>query len=643
MENKNRFVKDLLWFFVFWGVVAGVFRIFFGLGATTNLSDQIPWGLWKVLNMIAGVALSTCGFTVGFLAYVLKIEKFKPFVRPAILIAFLGYGSSCLALAFDIGLPHKFWHPFIYWNIHSFLFEVFWCVILYFTVTTIELAPNILERFKTEKAVKFLHNIAIVAVIIGISLSSLHHSSLGSLFLTTPQRLHELWYSPLLPLLFILSAMGGGMMFLIIAKMFYAYLNNPTSVFGPNFGDKSNLVCAIDGKLSRKIPKVFGPDMPRMQSLAIIAASIMGVYLAVKIYDLVARGSISALFAGTWESWLFGVEIILTAIVPIVLIAIPSVRRTPAGLGFAAASASLGVVLNRMDVGIFGFFRDAGIVYVPSLAEIALSLGVIAGAALAFLYISENFTIFDDYRKKAVGKGVFQAAFDSLSRVWKTALQSGLYRVSLIAVVAFPLAFVLMWPPYSSPDKTPVEPAKGIDVERATLLIDGNSSREKVEFPHAEHQKRLGGKQGCSECHHISMPNDRSTPCYRCHGSMIEETRVFDHDAHFAFVAEDRGIGGPRPENVTCIVCHAEGEAKTADNAASCAECHFDDMNFANDPKLPPTFVYATSYVNAMHENCIPCHECESARLNKPELGECSGCHKVLFDNPKKSSHVATK
>ena len=93
----------------------------------------MPWGLWKILNMVAGVALATGGFTVGFLVYVLKLERFRPLVKPAILIAFLGYGSSVFALILDIGLPHRIWHPLVMWNEHSFLFEVAWCVMLYFT------------------------------------------------------------------------------------------------------------------------------------------------------------------------------------------------------------------------------------------------------------------------------------------------------------------------------------------------------------------------------------------------------------------------------------------------------------------------------------------------------------------------------
>jgi Ni/Fe-hydrogenase subunit HybB-like protein len=643
MQNKIRFIKDLLWFFVFWGLVIAVFRMWFGLGATTNLTDEVPWGLWKILNMIAGVALSTCGFTVGFLAYVLNIERFKPLVRPAILIAFLGYGSSCLALMFDIGLPHRFWHPFVMWNEHSFLFEVFWCVILYFTVTFIELTPNILERFKSEKIVKFLHKIAIGVVIFGISLSSLHHSSLGSLFLTTPLRLHELWYTPWIPWMFIVSAMGGGMMFLILAKLFYARFYNPISVFGHDFQKKSEVVCTINGKGNYKIPKVYGKDMPMLSSLAIISASLLGLYLIMKIYDLLANGSINALLAGTWESWLFLFELIVTAILPITLIAIKRTRTSPYGLGIAAFSASFGVALNRMDVGIFGYFRDAGTIYFPSLGEWSLSIGVVAAAALAFIYISENFSIFDDkWKKQKIEKGIFSSAFDSFSRVWTSTLHDGVYRVTLIAVFTLPVAFVLMYPPYSSVETKTTEPASGLDIKRTVLLINGNANEMQTEFPHEVHQKLLGGEQSCNQCHHISMPNDNSTPCARCHRNMLHETNIFDHSYHTVKVAEDKKIGGLHPENNTCYICHAKNQAKTPENAAECTECHIQDMNIILDDNSSTKFIYADSYMDAMHKNCVPCHQEQEKSINK-KLSECTTCHKNMDNKVNSGIKISKK
>jgi Ni/Fe-hydrogenase subunit HybB-like protein len=120
------------------------------------------------------------------------------------------------------------------WNINSFLFEVFWCVMLYFTVTVIELAPALFERARADRIAHLLHRVAFVVVIIGISLSSLHHSSLGSLFLVTPQRLHPLWYSPWLPWLFLSSTIGAGLMVVVLARILWARWYDTEAVFGPS-------------------------------------------------------------------------------------------------------------------------------------------------------------------------------------------------------------------------------------------------------------------------------------------------------------------------------------------------------------------------------------------------------------------------
>ena len=604
MINKIRYIKDLLWFLVFWGIVSAIFRMWFGLGETTNLTDEMPWGLWKVFNMIAGVALSTCGFSLGFFVYVLKIERFKPLVKPAILIAFLGYGSSCLALLFDIGLPQRFWHPFLMWNEHSFLFEVFWCVILYFTVTLIELSPNILEKFKSEKLVNFLHKIATGVVIIGISLSSLHHSSLGSLFLTTPFRLHELWYTSLIPWMFLSSAVGGGMMFLILIKIIYSKFYDPNSIYGNNY-IKSKNVCSLDGMYLKNSPKEYGKEIPMLSSLAVISSFVLGFYLLLKIYNLFNNGSIDALLSGTWESWLFSFELVLSTLIPIVLVIIKRTRNSPYGLGIAAFSASNGLVLNRMNVGIFGFFRDSGFVYFPSLIEWTLSIGILAAAALALIYISENFTIFNKFwEQKKIEKGLFSASFDSFSRVWTSALNDGLYKISIIAVFTLPIAFVFQFPNFKKNDKTEqIISAKGIDLNRSILLINGNSNDISTEFPHEDHKKQLGAESSCNRCHHISMPKDHSTPCAKCHRNMFENTNIFSHSNHTNYISKLNNIGGLHPSNNSCSFCHTPKTAKKSLNAKKCAECHLKDMKLENNIIKIKNIQYANSYLDDMNKN----------------------------------------
>jgi Ni/Fe-hydrogenase subunit HybB-like protein len=632
MYSRARKLKDFLWFFVFFGIIAAIFRLWFGLGATTNLTDSVPWGLWKVLNMIAGVALSTSGFTIGFLVYVLKLEKFKPLVKPAILVAFLGYGSSCFALLFDIGLPYRFWHPLVMWNEHSFLFEVFWCVMLYFSITFIELMPNILEKYNLKKTVGFFHKIAIGIVIIGISLSTLHHSSLGSLFLITPFRLYSLWYSSFLPIYFVISAAGCGIMFLILVKILYARLYNPVSIFGNINNGRAPFICSLNKNNGNNAHKEYGKDISMLSSLSLIGASLLAIYLILKIYDLFRLNLFSTLAAGTWESWLYIIEILLTAVLPVILVIIKRSRFSPYGLVVAAISASIGLTLNRLDVGIIGYFRDAGTVYFPSLIEWSLSIGVIAAAAIIFLFIVESYSIFDEqWKVNKIREGIFKVSFDSISRVWQTALQSGLHRTTIIAVFVIPIAFVLMYPHYKSNKGVNVVPASGLNTTRSMLMINGSRKVMNTKFPHFKHQQELGKEKSCIKCHHMSLPNDKSSPCSRCHRKMFEKTLIFNHNKHTIYVADKRQITGLHPENETCIICHLPGLPKNIKSAVGCMECHREDMNIRDTLNLKKQFLYADSYLDIMHKRCIGCHREKKLQVNKPNLDQCSNCHQNYY------------
>jgi Ni/Fe-hydrogenase subunit HybB-like protein len=634
MTRTTRHIKDILWVVTFTGLVAAVFRLWFGLGATTNLSDAMPWGLWKVFNMIAGVALSTSGFAVGLLVYVLRLERFRPYVKPAILVAFLGYGCSCAALLFDIGLPHRFWHPIFMWNEHSFLFEVFWCVLLYFTVTAIELSPTIIERFRSAKIVRWLHRIAFGVVVVGISLSSLHHSSLGSLFLVTPTRLHPLWYSSGLPVFFILSAVGAGLMVVVLLRILYARWYDPEPVFGPDSVNIDGRTCVIADPLTGVRPTVVrGPEMARLSQLAAIAAAILSLYLILKVGDLIRLGTWQALIFGTWESWLYGLELVLAAVLPIVLVAVPQTRRSPVALAVAAVSATAGLILNRLDVGIFGYFRDSATTYFPTLSEWAVGFGVIAAAGLVFLYVAENFAIFDDHwQRRRTFRELFQPAFDSLSRVWSTALSDGLNRVTLIAVFVIPAVWAILYPPFATAhtEAAGVLPSAGIDAARTVLRVDGNRSGVATSFPHAEHQRRLGGDSACVACHHISLPQDHSTPCSRCHRHMIIPANIFDHEAHLAFIATRDELTGLHPQNHACAACHTPGQPKVDAAAKPCLECHRKDMwcNAAPASTHDPT--NACGFSQAMHETCITCHAREAESQGNDRLDDCATCHPSL-------------
>ena len=195
--NRVRNLKFALWMVTGLAAAVATARFLFGLGATTNLTDANPWGLWIGFDVMSGVALAAGGFVITATVYIFKLERFHAIVRPAVLTAFLGYAAVAAGLLFDLGLPWNIWHMIVFWNPHSPLFEVGWCVMLYLTVLSLEFFPVPAEEFSAlAKARRLLIKLRLPLVIAGIGLSTLHQSSLGSLFLIMPYRLHPLWYSP---------------------------------------------------------------------------------------------------------------------------------------------------------------------------------------------------------------------------------------------------------------------------------------------------------------------------------------------------------------------------------------------------------------------------------------------------------------
>ena len=192
------------------GLYATWLRVMYGLGGSTNLSDKFPWGLWIAFDVMCGVGLAAGGFTLVAVVHIFNLERYKPVLRPAVLTAFLGYTLVVVGLLYDLGRPDRLWHPLVMWNPRSVMFEVAWCVTLYTTVLFLEFLPMVFEKFGWHKPLAWIHKISVPLMILGVLLSTLHQSSLGSLFLIVPEKLYPLWYTPILPLLFYISAIGGG-------------------------------------------------------------------------------------------------------------------------------------------------------------------------------------------------------------------------------------------------------------------------------------------------------------------------------------------------------------------------------------------------------------------------------------------------
>ena len=198
--------------------VAAIIRFVLGLGATTNLSDIYPWGLWLAFDVFL-IPFSAGAFTLAATVYIFNLKVYRPVLRPAVLTGLLGYASVLAILVIDLGRPDRFWHFLVFWNPHSPLFEVSWCILLYTTVLVLEFSPSILERLNLEKPLRLVKALTIPLVIAGVTLSTLHQSSLGSLFLVMSTRLHDLWHTPFLPAFFLVSSMAGGLAMVIFVSL----------------------------------------------------------------------------------------------------------------------------------------------------------------------------------------------------------------------------------------------------------------------------------------------------------------------------------------------------------------------------------------------------------------------------------------
>jgi len=356
------------------GAAAILARFIGGIGYVSNLTTARPWGLWIGVDVASGVALAAGGFTTAFLAHIIGRHYYEPVVRPALLTAMLGYTFVVLGLLVDIGRSWAIWKPMLYWNPTSVLFEVAMCVMFYLNVLYIEFLPIVVERFKgrvrlpgplsglntpVEAILRLLDavlpKIMWLFIIAGVVLSCMHQSSLGSLMLIAPTKLHPLWYTPILPLLFLTSAIAVGY---------------PMVVFEATLATTS---MKLDSEM-----KVLGP-------LTRITIFLLGLYLALKVGDMVVRGTYIYLFDFTAQTNAFLVEMIVGVIVPWLMLLSPAVRRSRRWLFTACTMIVGGVLVNRLNVFVIGYrppISEAN--YSPAIGEILVTVGLIA--ALMFIY-----------------------------------------------------------------------------------------------------------------------------------------------------------------------------------------------------------------------------------------------------------------
>jgi Ni/Fe-hydrogenase subunit HybB-like protein len=346
----------------------------------TNMSDTVPWGLWITIDL-SSIALGAGAFTLSAVVYLFRLKRFERIARLSILIGIIGYTSALLALVMDIGRPDRFWHPWVYWNVHSVLWEITWCITLYLGILLVEFGPviaelSIFDRWPVVRRIAHqIHKGAPILAVAGLLISLLHQSSLGATYGIIKAR--PIWFKPSMPIMFIISAVAVG----------------PALTMGAAF-----IVEWVTGR--KTIPHSTLRAIARFSGLGLL------VYTYIKLWDLAAvtyygstPGSSQAFFIlnqltpygfGFWVG-----EIALGIVIPVILFLVPRFNRNPLNLILGSGLAALGIVFNRWNVTVSGLIvplsyspgieyqLDPG-VYSPSLVEWGVVIGVIGYALLAF-------------------------------------------------------------------------------------------------------------------------------------------------------------------------------------------------------------------------------------------------------------------
>jgi len=377
---KHKYFTPGVWFLTaLFGsaLLIALVRFIFGLGLVTNLNNGYPWGIWIAIDVASGVALAAGGFTSAFLIHIIHKEKFEALSRPALLTAMLGYTFVVIGLLVDLGRYYNVWHPLlpVMWQGNSALFEVGMCVMTYITVLYIEFIPIVAEEYRNRvnlPILKFLNRplgrllafldskmgkFMFIFVILGVVLSFMHQSSLGALMVLVKTKMHPLWWSPVLALEFLLSAIAVGFPMIIVESL------------------------AASRSFKMK------PEMSILTPFARYVPILLGLYLATRFADLTIR-EVWHYVDGSLESRFFVAEIFFGGLLPFFMLLSEKIRRSPKWLFIAALLVVLGVVFNRINVYLVAFkplYVSAR--YFPTIWEILVTLGFVAGLILVYRFI----------------------------------------------------------------------------------------------------------------------------------------------------------------------------------------------------------------------------------------------------------------
>ena len=337
-------------------------RFIFGLGAVTNMNDGYPWGIWIAYDVVVGTAFGCGGYAMALLVYIFNKGEYHPLVRPAVMTSVFGYSLAAVAVFFDIGRYWNMYNIFLPWyaNTNSVLLEVALCIAAYCLVLWIEFSPTFV---KTEQTKAKLNKVMFIFIALGILLPTMHQSSLGTMMIAAGQKLSPLWWTGLLPLLFLISAITMG----------YAVVIFESSIATLRYklADETDIL----GKLSSIMPW------------------LLGAYLIVRFGDVIVRGHFGLIFKGDLLGNMFILENILL-IIPMCLLAVPGNRKNARLLFLSAVSLILSGGIYRFNCYIIGFNPGTGWHYFPAVPEIFITLGLVSVELMAYLWFIKRLPIY---------------------------------------------------------------------------------------------------------------------------------------------------------------------------------------------------------------------------------------------------------
>ncbi len=339
-------------------------RFLFGLGAVTGINDGYPWGIWVVVDVVIGSAFACGGFSVAMLVYIFNKGEYHPLVRPALLASLFGYTLAAAGVIFDLGRWWNVWNMF--WpgsiNPNSVMFEVAVCITLYVIVMWIEFSPTFLEQMGKDEARRKVGRVMFFVIALGTVLPMMHQSSLGTLLVVMGVQIHPLWQTPVLPLLYLLTAVTMGYAVVLFES------------------------CLTSSAYRRKL------ETHMLTPLAKVMLGFLAVFLVVRVGDLVVRGALGKAFVPSVEALMFWLEM-ACFIAPLVLIGAESNRRNPARLFLAGVLLMLGGSLMRLNGYLIGYETGDGFSYFPTLAEVLVTAGMFAVEVLGYIIITRRFPV----------------------------------------------------------------------------------------------------------------------------------------------------------------------------------------------------------------------------------------------------------